>query len=446
VPQAGRPGICRNCGAIVAAGEAICPQCGVPLSSAARGVSSDPSMPAIDKETLRFARAVLTRPYLFTILILIANIFVFLLMWEQSGMGSNAIWAFDGATLLRFGAKMNVLIDRYHQWWRLVTPVFVHVGIIHLLVNMYGLWILGPYVERIYGSAKFVVFWVASGVAGVTASYLTVRPELSGGPLGEFLFKTHDNPSAGASGALFGLIGVLFVFGLKYRHELPEGFRQSFGTGMLPTILLNLFIGFTLRFIDNSAHLGGLAAGAALALVTDYKRPGPRGPVAYFWHVLQIASILLVIVSFAMVARHINDPLPNLSGIEAPSMVIPDPAKSRDFISAINAGLSAMDNARTRRDYREIDDALAKLGNAPSLDSRADAFLRELRSMLVEEKQLNSPVRPGTRSDSDDNQRRNQLEASFNDWQKRFTEWVKNDGAKYGFKSSDGGDDSTGAK
>ena len=231
--------MCRSCGAIVAAGESVCPQCGEPLQPGRIPHQTQ----SVDSETMRFARAIFERPYIFTIVFLVANIFVFLLMWERSGLNSSALWAFDGETLLRFGAKLNLLIDKRGEWWRFVTPVFVHGGILHLLFNMYGLWILGPYVERLYGSSKFVVFWVLTGIAGVVGSYLAVRPQWSHGMIGGFLFRPGDGPSVGASGALFGLIGVLFVFGIKYRNELPEGFKRAFGTGMLPTILLNLFIG-----------------------------------------------------------------------------------------------------------------------------------------------------------------------------------------------------------
>ena len=135
---------------------------------------------------MRFARAILTRPAIFTFVFLIANIFVFLLMTLQQGAEvSNLLVGFNPKILLAFGAKLNSLINgRPHEWWRFVTPVFIHAGIIHLLFNMYGLWVLGPFVERLYGSAKFVVFWVVTGVAGVVGSYLTVRPDLHTGALG----------------------------------------------------------------------------------------------------------------------------------------------------------------------------------------------------------------------------------------------------------------------
>jgi membrane associated rhomboid family serine protease len=185
--------------------------------------------------------------------------------------------------------------------------MFIHVNLPHLLINMYSLWVIGPWVEKLYGSAKFVVFWVATGVAGVLASYLTVIPGSHPGLLASFLIKNHDEPSVGASGALFGLIGVLFVFGLKYRSELPEGFKRAFGTGLLPVILLNLGIGFLGRgFIDNAAHMGGLLSGAAIAAVVSYKPPGQPASITIAWRVCQIVALLVVAVSFFMVARNFD--------------------------------------------------------------------------------------------------------------------------------------------
>src|SRR5262245_53543448 len=194
--------MCRQCGAIIGAGEMQCGVCG------ASTAPQQPRPPQMDRETMRFARAVLNRPYKFTIIILIANLFVFLLMWQSSGLTSQVLWnGFPEVVLDAYGAKLNVLIQG-GEWWRFVTPMFIHVNLPHLLVNMYSLWVVGPYVERLYGSAKFVVFWVLTGIAGVVGSYLTVRPSMPESFLGRFFFKPHDVPSAGASGALFGLVGV----------------------------------------------------------------------------------------------------------------------------------------------------------------------------------------------------------------------------------------------
>jgi membrane associated rhomboid family serine protease len=299
----GRPSVCRNCGALIGAGETSCQMCGASPSAA-----PPPALPLHERYAMSYARAVLSRPYIFTIVFLIANIFVFMLMWEASGMKSSVLWtAFPEEVLLAFGAKTNYWVQHGHQYWRLVTPIFIHVNLLHVLINMYSLWVIGPWVEKLYGSAKFVVFWVVTGIAGVVASYLTVIPGSRPGLIGSFLIKTADVPSAGASGALFGLVGVLFVFGIKYRHELPEGFKRAFGTGMVPIILLNLGIGFLARgVIDNAAHMGGLLSGAAFAAVVSYKRPGAPTGVTRAWRVLQIAALLLVLVCFFMAARHFD--------------------------------------------------------------------------------------------------------------------------------------------
>lgn len=299
--QQGRPSLCRNCGALIGAGETECHVCRSPSQQ-----GQSPSTPLRERYAISYARAILSRPYFFTIVFLVANFFVFLLMWQESDMSAMALWgAFKPEVLLPFGAKTNYNIRFEHEYWRFLTPVFIHINLPHLLMNMYGLWVLGPWVEKLYGSARFVVFWIVTGVAGVVASYLTVVPGSRPGLLGSFLIKSADEPSVGASGALFGLIGVLFVFGIKYRRELPEGFKRAFGTGLLPVILLNVAIGFILRgIIDNAAHMGGLVAGMAMAAVVDYKRPGQSAGVTIAWRVAQIAALLLVLVAFVFVIKN----------------------------------------------------------------------------------------------------------------------------------------------
>src|SRR5262249_39921800 len=147
----------------------------------------------------------------------------------------------NDAILLAFGAKANFLINQ-GEYWRFVTPVFIHIGLLHLFFNSYALWMVGPQVEKLYGGARFVVLYVLTGIGGVAGRYL-YRP---------------DGLSAGASGAIFGLFGVLLVFGLRHRRHVPPFFRQAVIKGVLPTILINLVIGFSVAQIDNSAHIAGL--------------------------------------------------------------------------------------------------------------------------------------------------------------------------------------------
>jgi len=409
--RSGRPTLCRQCGAIVGAGEPQCGVCGAPTSSL-------PTPSQADRETLKFARAVLNRPYKFTIIILVANVFVFLLMWQSSGMSSQVLWqGFPEPVLEAYGAKVNALIAN-GEWWRFVTPMFIHVNLPHLLVNMYSLWMVGPYVEKLYGSAKFVVFWVATGIAGVVASYLTVRPGLAVGLLGRFIFKAQDVPSAGASGALFGLVGVLFVFGIKFRRELPEGFKRAFGTGMLPIILINLFIGYVGRgFIDNAAHLGGLMSGAGLALAVQYRRPGERKGVAVTWRVLQGAALGLVAVSFFSAARHIQ--LPSVSELQRPPGTVENPA-FLNYANAMNEAQEAFVQAIHDNDASNIDVAIQKLESTPSLDPKADELRNQLKEFLARAK--SEMARPVDRTTQN---RKSRLVEDYGAWSKTYGEWLK---------------------
>ena len=412
---AGRPTLCRNCGAIVGAGEPTCGVCGA-SSSAQPAVSSPQNLP--DRETLRFARAILNRPYKFTITILIANLFVFLLMWQSSGLNNQVLWSeFSEPVLIAYGAKLNALINGpSYQWWRFVTPMFVHVNLIHIGVNMYSLWILGPYVEKIYGSAKFVVFWVLTGIAGVVASYLTVRPSLAGSGLGRFLFKAVDSPSAGASGALFGLVGVLFVFGIKFRHELPEGFKRAFGTGLIPVIMINLFIGFLGRsFIDNAAHLGGMLSGAALALLVQYRRPGDSQGSAAVWRVLQVAALLLVAFCFWKVSRNFNRPL------------VQTPVTQRDvFLSYINVMNHANETVAAvlnESDTTNVDTTVQALQAVHAPDPQADELRKRLIDLLIQSITHASPSpSPGTRRGSKLDPERFK---EFERWANDYNIWLK---------------------
>lgn len=148
--------------------------------------------------------------------------------------------------IILWGAKINPAIAE-GQWWRLVTPIFIHGSLLHFLANGYSLFVLGPGLERFYGAGRFSMLFLLSGVAGVTASYWF-----------------NASPSVGASGAIFGLIGAHAVLLYRNRDLLGEQGRAS-----LQSILLiagiNLLFGFTTTFIDNWGHIGGLVGGLALA-------------------------------------------------------------------------------------------------------------------------------------------------------------------------------------
>lgn len=418
--------MCRSCGAIVGAGQVTCAVCGASTTAqSATGVAR--AIP--DRETLRFARALMERPYKFTIILLVTNLFVYLMMWQSSGLRFSMLGVFPYPVLIAYGAKLNALIDSAHQWWRFITPMFIHVNLLHLLVNMYSLWILGPYVEKLYGASKFIVFWVLAGIAGVVASYLTVvTPDTPLGTLGRFIFKIHDEPSAGASGALFGLVGVLFVFGIKFRRELPEGFKRAFGTGLIPMILMNLFIGYVGRgIIDNAAHIGGLVAGAALATVVDYRRPGERSKVAIIWQVLRGAALILVVISFVQVVR--NFPETPLGALAQPLALTPTAGNFVTYAKAMNEAQEALYAAIQEGDSQHVKGAVQNLNNAPFLDQKANELRETIRDMLLEAESLNPP---NDSTNKEVAKKKTDLIRRFGVWAKEYNEWLKSVGKTYG--------------
>ena len=124
------------------------------------------------------------------------------------------------------------------QWWLLITAGFLHGSIIHLLFNVYILWVLGSQLESIVGKAKFIIIYFGS---------------LLGGSLASYLFSPFGSYSIGASGAIFGLMGAMLVVGRKRNLDISQ---------ITTLVVINVVIGFVLSGIDWRAHLGGLAAGA----------------------------------------------------------------------------------------------------------------------------------------------------------------------------------------
>lgn len=148
----------------------------------------------------------------------------------------------------RFGAKDSALI-RQGQWWRFITPIFLHGSVLHLLTNGFSLYWLGSQIERIYGSRKYFLIYMLSGIAGNLLSFL-LSPA----------------PSLGASGALFGLIGAGIVFPLRYRSlVLPEA-RSRIVKQLVMVAAINLFISWEIPSIDKWAHVGGMIGGGIAAL------------------------------------------------------------------------------------------------------------------------------------------------------------------------------------
>jgi rhomboid protease GluP len=214
-----------------------------------------------------------------TYVLLAINVLVFLAMTVAGGSRNTAV-------LIWFGAKDNALITQ-GQVWRLLTSIFLHIGPLHLFFNSYALFIFGVEVERVYGSARFLAIYLLAGLYGSLVS-----------------FALGPNLSAGASGAIFGLLGVMVAYFRRHRETFGERGRQHL-MSLLGVAGFNLVLGFTLPGIDNLAHLGGLASGAILGwlLAPQYgvqadERGRPhvvdRTSLRSRWWVVAAAVLLLV--------------------------------------------------------------------------------------------------------------------------------------------------------
>lgn len=169
--------------------------------------------------------------------ILVIQTLLFLLM-TFSGGSTNIL------VLLRFGALESTLLSQ-GEWWRLVTPVFLHIGITHFLFNSFSLYILGPQLEWLFGRWRFVLLYLLTGIMGNLAT----------------VYWGTAGISAGASGSIYGLLGVYVYLFLFRRGSMdPET-----GKGLLALVGINLLISVVSPSINLMAHLGGLVAGLLLA-------------------------------------------------------------------------------------------------------------------------------------------------------------------------------------
>lgn len=136
------------------------------------------------------------------------------------------------------------------EYYRLLSCIFMHGGIIHLLCNMYCLYVIGPQVESFFGKIKYIVIYLLSGIIGSLMS-----------------LSITNSISLGASGAIFGLLGSILYFGYHYRVYLSQAIKSQ----IIPIIVLNLFLGFMLNGVDNAAHIGGLIGGVLVSMMAGVK-------------------------------------------------------------------------------------------------------------------------------------------------------------------------------
>ena len=277
-----RPQLCPSCGALVGINATRCHQCGA---------------------NLRFGLAAWSKGLaeLFgghapvTTAIVILNIVAFAVelmgtFHAGGGGGLSILWGMDGETLYRLGASYGQSIFLGHQWYRLVTAMFLHGGLIHIGFNMMVLMDLGPIVEEVYGSARYLFAYVLMGVVGFFFSAIT----------GHF--------SIGASGAILGLVGILIALTTKRGGMMMREMRSRLISWVV-TIFLIGFLFSSLR-TDNAAHLGGLVAGFIVGKVYADRLPQPGSERTRAYLLGWIGGITIA-VSIALALLNYRNALPS---------------------------------------------------------------------------------------------------------------------------------------
>ena len=209
---------------------------------------------------------------------LILSVCVAMFLWTTFSGGSTGLY-----TLLRFGANYGPLV-KSGEWWRLTGSMFLHIGFVHLLVNMFTLLSIGSTLEKYFGTSRYMALYALAGIGGSLASAFT-----------------RNILAAGASGAIFGLCGCAAYLGYRYSKEIPARLRKQLAGGMISCIGYNLLYGFISSGIDNSAHIGGLIVGVIYALFISppvIKEKDKEGASIYSLLFLIIAVIPFITQSY----------------------------------------------------------------------------------------------------------------------------------------------------
>lgn len=196
-----------------------------------------------------------------------------------------ALGGISTGVLVRLGAKCPLIFAG--QWWRLVTAVFLHAGLIHIGFNLWCLFDVGPMVESLFSSSKYVVMYLVTGVFGYVISLWWM-------PMGI---------SIGASGAIMGLIGILI--GASFHHgALGKDMRRQLWHWVIYIAIFGLLPMFA---VDNAAHFGGFISGLALGYLVPEGEPHTRAD-ENLWSTLAAVAVVIIAGSFAIMALGLSRP------------------------------------------------------------------------------------------------------------------------------------------
>jgi len=279
-----RPKLCPACGTLVGINATRCHECGANLTFSLAAISKKLSGLVGDHEA----------PV--TAALLVANIFMFgvsflaLAAHGEAG-GMRILWGMGGEASYRLGMSGPYPIFYRHQWYRLITAMFLHGGLIHIGFNMMSLMQLGPALEELYGSARFFFLYIVTGAFGFFVSAFPIP------------FLGHY--SLGASGALLGLVGAM----LAVTTKRGGAFMRDLRARLISSVVILFMLGFAGMGLDNTAHFAGLASGFVLGKIYADRQPmnaRERGRAnAMGW-----LAGAVVIASFVLMVLHYSDPLP----------------------------------------------------------------------------------------------------------------------------------------
>jgi rhomboid protease GluP len=219
-------------------------------------------------------------PLVTVILLGLCGLFYFITVKVTADMTGESVTSPSSWALIRYGATISPLVAE-GEWWRFFSSIFLHGGLLHIIMNALGLWYLGRETEERFGRARTLTVFVASGAAGMALSYW----------LRDQVFVV------GASGGIFGLMGLIIAHavrqhGGRFTHEL----RARFVPWLLYAVIFSFAAG-----VDYFAHLGGLLAGAAFGFFIGDNQVVRRIPVV--WQVAAFAAMAWVAAALVLATR-----------------------------------------------------------------------------------------------------------------------------------------------
>jgi rhomboid protease GluP len=205
---------------------------------------------------------------------------VTLVMYAIEAILSGNNWFSPNLGLTRLGVSLPLPYMRYTgEYWRWVTAIFLHAGLLHIGFNMFALFDLGPLVESLYGPAKFITAYFVTGACGFALS------------------SAAGHLSLGASGALFGLLGMMASYAMHRRDAAAQQMRSQIFRWIFYALIWSLLPG-----IDMFAHVGGLISGFVFGRLAGDDPPFSETAIR-FWQVIQTLVILVAVGCFVLMAR-----------------------------------------------------------------------------------------------------------------------------------------------